>query len=193
MRPTFDVSGYRFLLWSIPPLFVLAGLLLRRVRARLRTADPASLERLQRDGVLCGDVATQYGQLMRLLDGISPVVWLRERTSVRLYGYGIWLAYCWRPTYRWVQRELGWVAAYQAHRYARALMVVQQLRDDRTWGLQRPVKAVWRRNEQCGGSLHPRMQTMHSGDPGLPEIGAPTAATNGPESPRTSFVRWGER
>jgi hypothetical protein len=138
MRPTFDVSWYLVLIF--PPIVVVALLLLQRVRAQMRSADPASLERLRRDGVLYGDSGEQYRQVMRLLAGISPAVWLRERTSVRLYGGGVrWLACC-LPSAQGVQREMARVTAYQAHRYANALAQLQQLRDDRFWGLQTASK-----------------------------------------------------
>lgn len=137
MRPTFDVSGNMFLWFTVPSIPVLLSMLLRRVRARLRTADPVCLERLRRQGVLRGDIAEEYRQLTQLLAGITPVVWLRERTSVRLYGCGVRLLHGWLPR-RLLRCELERVAAYRAHRYASALSLVEQLRDDRIWGRQLP-------------------------------------------------------
>lgn len=134
MRPTFDVSGY--LEWILPPMLMMLLLLVRRVRARMRATDPESLERLRRAGVLHGSAGDQYRELMRLLAAISPVVWLRDRPGMRLYGGGVrWLARC-LPSMPGVQREMARVAAYQAHRYTSALAQVQQLSDDRSWGRQ---------------------------------------------------------
>lgn len=140
MRPTFDVSGY--LEWILPPMLMMLLLLVRRVRAQMQTADPVCLDRLRRAGVLRGDAGEQYRELMRLLAAISPVVWLRDRPGMRLYGGGVrWLARC-LPSAPGVQREMARVAAYQAHRYAHALAQVQQLRDDRFWGRQ-PGSEQW--------------------------------------------------
>jgi hypothetical protein len=140
MRPTFDVSGY--LKWILPPMLMMLLLLVRRARAQMQAADPESLDRLRRAGVLHGDAGEQYRELMRLLADIAPVVWLRERPGMRLYGGSVrWLARC-LPSMPGVQREMGRVAAYQAHRYAHALAQVQQLRDDRFWGRQ-PASEPW--------------------------------------------------
>lgn len=140
MRPTFDVSGY--LRWILPPLLMMMLLLLRRVRAQMRVADPGCLDRLRRAGVLRGDDREQFCELMRLLAAISPVVWLRDRPGVRLYGHGVrWLARC-LPCMPAMQREMTRVTAYHAHRYASALAQVQQLRDDHVWE-RTPVAEPW--------------------------------------------------
>ena len=65
-----------------------------------------------------------------------PAVWLRERTSVALYGRGVRLLHGCLPSRMLLQRELGLVAAYQAHRYSDALVLMQQLRDDGLWRRQ---------------------------------------------------------